>query len=223
MIAARTPSVSSTFLFDVDGTLVWYRGIGQRALERAIFEEWGTPDALAHVSFAGATDHGLLAAVADGRAPGAVWERYARHLEQDMEALADAKPLPGVNALLDRLAASGARLGLLTGNLRTGARAKLGRSGLWARFDPAISAFGDDGVQRVQIAAAARARCGACSVTVIGDSLADAVCARHIGARVLLVNTGPQARSELEQCAPDRLLEDLSATDDVCDWLLSPP
>ena len=215
--------MTRTFLFDVDGTLVWYRGVGKCALERAILEEWGLPDALAHVSFAGATDHGLIAAVSEGRPTGALWERYARHLAAGMKALPDAAPLPGVNVLVDRLAASGARLGLLTGNLRAGAQEKLGRSGLWARFDPAISAFGDDGVQRVQIAAAARARCGAGSVTVIGDAVADAVCARHIGARVLLVNTGPQARSELERCAADRLLEDLSATDAVCDWLLSRP
>ncbi len=215
--------MTRTFLFDVDGTLVFYPGIGRRALERAIFEEWGTPDALARVSFAGATDHGLVAGVAEGRPPGNVWERYVRYLEADMEALPDASPLPGVNALLDRLAASGARLGLLTGNLRAGARAKLGRPGLWARFDPSISAFGDDGMQRVQIAEAARARCGAGPLTVIGDAAADAVAARHIGARVLLVNTGPQERTELEQCAADRLVEDFSATDDVCDWLLSRP
>ncbi|MFQ5844928.1 MAG: HAD family hydrolase, partial [Planctomycetota bacterium] len=139
-----------TVLFDVDGTLVCYPSVGRRARARALAEEWGIPRALDGVLFAGATDTRLLGQVASGRPRDAVWERYLRHLRSDLAALPDPVPLPGVTALLDRLAAAGTRLGLLTGNVADGARLKLLRSGLWGRFDPSISAFAEDGEPRTE-------------------------------------------------------------------------
>jgi phosphoglycolate phosphatase-like HAD superfamily hydrolase len=124
--------------------------------------------------------------------------------------------------LLDRLQAHGARLGLLTGNMQGGARLKLGATGLLDRFDFGLSAFAEDGFDRTELAEAARRRCGEGALTVVGDTVADIECARHIDARVLAVSTGPQEHVRLERARPDRLEADLTESDAIADWLLAP-
>ena len=56
----------------------------------------------------------------------------------------------------------------------------------------------------------------------VRDSVADVACARHIGARVLCVATGLHSREELADAQPDLLLDDLTATGEIVDWLLAP-
>lgn len=211
-----------TVLFDIDGTLLLFRGVGRAAMERAIEEVWSIPAALRGYSFAGATDGGIAHRVAPGRPREALWSRYLELLEEAVSSLENPSPLPGAATLVDALRARGARLGLLTGNLRRGALLKLGAVGLTDRFDFALSAFGEDGDARNDVARAARRRCGDGPITVIGDSLADIECARAIGARILAVATGPQPRSELEPAAPDRLEPDLTAVESLASWILSP-
>jgi phosphoglycolate phosphatase-like HAD superfamily hydrolase len=49
----------------------------------------------------------------------------------------------------------------------------------------------------------------------------DIRCARHIGARVLAVATGPTPREDLEAAGPDRLVDDLADVPGLADWLLA--
>ena len=192
-------------------------------MDRAMEEIWGLARALEGISFAGATDSGVAARVAPGRDPAPMWDRYCVHLER-MLADGDApRPLPGVSALLARLEESGARIGLLSGNLRRGAELKLRASGLAHRFDWTISAFADDGIERSELAEASRARCDGAALTLVGDSVPDIFCARHIGARVLAVATGPHTAADLRSAGPDRLVPDLTATEELAAWLLAPP
>lgn len=184
-------------------------------------EVWNLPRALDGFSFAGSTDGAIAAMVAPGRPRDAMWESYLRHLRALLDEFADPAPFPGAAALLDALEGHHVRLGLLTGNLRAGAEMKLRAAGLWGRFDLAISAFAEDGDARESLAAAARARCGEVPITIVGDSLADISCARHIGARVLAVATGPQPLDLLAQANPDRLEPRLSDSAELLGWLLS--
>jgi len=193
-------------------------GLGREAMGRAIEEVWGIPDALRDVSFAGATDGSIATRVAPGRDRAAMWRRYLEILDE-LVADRSPEPLPGVLSLLDRLAARGARLGVLTGNIRAGAAIKLRCARLLDRFDFERSGFGDDGESRADVAAAARRRCGD-GITVVGDTPADVACARHIGARVLGVETGFADPGTLGAAGPDRLVADLTATDDLAAWLL---
>jgi len=210
-------------LFDIDGTLVSVGGVGRRAMGQAMEEVWGIPDPLDGIEFAGATDSGVAARIGPDLDAGRMWDRYCARLAR-MLASGDAPhPLPGVEALLDALHGSGARLGLLSGNLRRGAELKLRACGLAARFDWSISAFAEDGIERSALAEAARARCDGARITVIGDSVPDVLCARHIGARVLAVATGPHGARALRAAGPDRLVADLTATEDLAAWLLARP
>jgi phosphoglycolate phosphatase len=208
-------------LFDVDGTLLRFYPVGREAMTKAMEEVWGVRDALKDVYFGGFTDGAAAKRVAPDRDPKEMWERYLVHLRAILADRDHLAPLPGVVSLLDALEARGHRPALLTGNLRAGAEIKLGAAGLRDRFDYPRSAFAEDGDERLEIAAAARRRCGNGPLTVVGDTLADIRCARHIGARVLSVATGPETAEQLQAAAPDRCVPDLSATDDLCDWLLA--
>jgi phosphoglycolate phosphatase-like HAD superfamily hydrolase len=207
-------------LFDIDGTLLRFFPVGRDAMAKAMEEVWGIPDALKGVYFGGFTDGAAAKRVAPDRDRNPMWERYLVHLRAILDERDHLAPLPGVPALLDALEAKGQRPALLTGNIRAGAEIKLAAAGLKDRFDYTRSAFAEDGDERLEIAAAARRRCGDVPLTVVGDTLADIRCARHIGARILSVTTGPETAEQLQEAGPDRCVADLSATDDLCAWLL---
>jgi len=205
-------------LFDIDGTLVRFHGLGRRAMARAMEEVWGLRGALDGISFAGATDSGVAARVGPGLDRAAMWSRYVEHLREAAAARQDLAPLEGVVPLLDELSSRGARLGLLTGNVRPGAEIKLSKVGILDRFDFAISGFAEDGVERRDIAAVARRRCGDAPLTVVGDTVADILGARHIGARSLAVTWGFEEKETLEAAGPDRLVNALGP--ELLSWLL---
>jgi phosphoglycolate phosphatase-like HAD superfamily hydrolase len=106
----------------------------------------------------------------------------------------------------------------LTGNLREGAAIKLAAIGIRDRFDFAISGFAEDGVERTEIAAAARERCGGAPLVVVGDTMADILGARHIGARSLAVAWGFEEEAKLLAAGPDRLVSVLGP--ELLPWLL---
>jgi phosphoglycolate phosphatase len=209
-------------LFDIDGTLLNSGGAGKAAMESGLAAEFGLGRIQQGIPYSGRTDraigHDLLRV--HGIEPSPVnWQRlqsaYLRHLPSCLKRH-HGKVLPGIAALLERLRAhDGTAIGLLTGNIRAGAEAKLGFFGLFHHFQ--FGGFGDEHLERNDVArdalAAARAYCGqvACErIWVIGDTPLDIRCARAIGARVAAVATGVHSLAELEAEQPDLLLADLS-------------
>jgi phosphoglycolate phosphatase-like HAD superfamily hydrolase len=209
-------------LFDIDGTLISAGGAGKAALEAALAEAFGIDRPCERLELSGRTDtailtdlvrhHGLddTPAVRD-RLIGA----YLRHLPRCLEAKS-GRVLPGIAELLATLRGrADVAVGLLTGNVRAGARVKLGHFGLYEHF--AFGGFGDfhldrDDVAREALAEARRHLDGAVvaeRVWVIGDTPLDVRCARAIGARAVAVTTGWHSRAELADCEPDLLLDDL--------------
>ena len=91
--------------------------------------------------------------------------------------------LPGIAALLEGLRGrEDVRIGLLTGNIRAGAKAKLGHFGLYEYF--AFGGFGDDHFDRDDVArealAAVHLHCNGAAhadrIWVIGDTPLDVQC-----------------------------------------------
>ena len=125
--------------------------------------------------------------------------------------------------LLDALEArSGIILGLLTGNLEQGARAKLGAVGIdFERFR--IGAYGSDHEHRPELPAVARARTRGRlgidirgeAMVVIGDTPADLTCGRSLGASAIGVATGRYSIEELLEHHPVAAFRDFSDTDAV--------
>jgi len=216
------------FLFDIDGTLVHLRGAGRRALENAFGEVFDVPDprqVLEPIAFDGRTDQGILAEAMRraGIEPDRFAARRARleevYLQDLRDRLVGAGPdriLPGVLPLLETLVSRGAALGLLTGNLESGARVKLAPFDL-NRFFPA-GAFGSDHADRTVLAGLALQRMEAHAarsfapeeVVVIGDSIADVRCGKAHRFHTVAVTTGWTRRESLAAENPDLLLEDLT-------------
>src|SRR5262249_17665330 len=107
-------------------------------------------------------------------------------------------------------------LGLLTGNVREGARIKLNHFELFHYFR--CGGFGDEHFERDDVARdALREVQGLLSrpidlscVWVVGDTPLDVQCARASGARAVAVTTGWPSREELAAARPDLLLGNLS-------------
>lgn len=214
------------FLFDIDGTLVWAHGVGRIALTRAMSAVYGTPPVYEEYDTRGKTDPTIVydvmhaAGVPDeviaARLP-SCFEVYVRHLDALIEDGHPVQAMPGIPELVRALSARADSLvGLLTGNVEGGARAKLQPTGLLAHFR--VGAFGSDDADRRRLPAIARERARDLTghdfpyeqILIIGDTPLDVDCARACGARSVAVATGQHAYDELAGCSPDLLFRDFS-------------
>jgi len=218
-------------LFDVDGTLITSRGAGRRAMRTAFERVFGAAGGIDEYDLRGRTDtrivHDVMGAL--GWAPERVKERlddffeaYAAGLVSEIGDGRDVVTLPGVVALVERLARSTeALVGLVTGNIEEGARIKLLPTGLWPRFR--VGAYGSDHIDRRRLPSLAARRAHAlvgqpfapADVVVIGDTPHDVDCARAFGAVAVAVATGQFTRDELLAERPDHLFDDLADVDRV--------
>lgn len=216
-------------LFDIDGTVLDAAGSGRWAMTRAFEEVFAIPDADAftrQVRFDGLTDPGILREIAANASIGAdalernakpLREAFLRHLDRRLAETPDKRVLPGVVELLDRLAGvSMAHVGLLTGNIESGARAKLASVGLSGYFD--LGGFGGEAEDRAGIGRVAvnkfERKLGRpippAEVVAVGDSLEDVRAARANGFRCLAVGTGWSGHDAIRALEPDLFMEDLS-------------
>jgi phosphoglycolate phosphatase len=203
----------TVLLFDIDGTLVSTGGAGRRSMDRAFLEHSGTADVL-DFSFAGMTDPAIVrlglsraGRPADPDAIAAVLASYLRVLSEEVAAAEAFVVHLGVErALAEASAWAGYAIGLGTGNIRDGARVKLGRAGLFERF--AFGGFGCDSEDRAELLAVGADRGAAllgtpraeCRVVVIGDTPKDVAAAHAIGAEAVGVGTGPYSARDLTEC-----------------------
>jgi phosphoglycolate phosphatase-like HAD superfamily hydrolase len=210
-------------LFDIDGTLLSSGGAGKAALEAALVEDFGLEGLRGQVAYSGRTDRAIIRDLLRMHCVGESAEcrerlvaGYLRRLPECLRTH-QGKVLPGIASLLESLAArDDVAVGLLTGNLRAGARLKLGHYGLFDYFT--FGGFGDQHWERDDVAREALAavqahlngRARPERVWVIGDTPLDVQCARAIGANVAAVATGWHSLDELARARPDLLLTDLS-------------
>lgn len=219
-------------LFDIDGTLLLSDGAGRRAITRALTDVYGATGP-ADYHFDGKTDPQIvrelmrLAGLADHRIDAGmpdVFPRYVQCLHEELQAPGHRPyTLPGVPALLDALEGEPqVTLGLLTGNVRPGAEAKLAAVGLGTdRFR--VGAFGSDHEHRRELPAVALARARAdlglevqgANVIVIGDTPADLTCGHGVGARAIGVATGRFSVAALSEHDPVAVFEDFTDTESV--------
>jgi phosphoglycolate phosphatase len=225
-----TPHPVRLVLFDIDGTILRSNGAGRRAMIAALREVFGGTGPEDH-RYDGKTDPQIVREVMrlEGHHDAHIDERmdalielYLARLEHELE---DANTLvyPGVRELLDRLERrDDTILGLLTGNLREGAHAKLRAAGIEPkRFR--VGAFGSDHEHRPELPELARRRAEqelgielkGDHLVIIGDTPADMECGRGLGARAIGVATGSYAVDELLQCRPHAVFETLEDTDRV--------
>jgi len=237
-LAAEPARPRRLVLFDIDGTILWTDGAGRRAVFQALEEYFGKSGPGEH-RFDGKTDPQIVrelmrhAGVSDADIDARldeVLDRYVALLRDEL-ASADHRQhiFPGVCELLDKLEARGdVVLGLLTGNIHHGARAKLAAVGI----DPdrfVVGAFGSDHHERPELPEIARRRAeralghpvSGTDLVVIGDTPADVACGVSIGARAIGVATGRYSVEELRACDAAAVFPDLTDTDAVVRAILA--
>lgn len=216
-------------LWDLDGTLLWARGLG-RVFDEVMTTVLGAPGP--RVAKGGKTDPQIAREIllAASVAPGELDARLAAALELYRDALAaagedahaESVAQPGVPELLERLASvPGVVQTVLTGNVDHAARVKVARLGLDRWLDLEIGAFGSDdhdrlGLVPVALERAARLRGRRFTpdqVWVIGDTPNDHACARVAGVRCLLVTNGAAPADQLVDLGADLVVPDLSDTE----------
>ncbi len=219
-------------LFDIDGTLLWTDGAGRRSMEGALTEIFGHAGDTTY-RYDGKTDRQIAreqmraAGVEDALITARMDEvlhAYVQRLEQELDRDASTSRLcGGVLPLLDAVDAHAqATLGLLTGNVESGARRKLRAVGVdFERFR--IGAFGSDHEERPQLPAVAQRRAEAFfgapmpgdRMVIIGDTPADIHCGRALGVRAIGVATGRYSVDDLAAHHPAAVFETLHDTDAV--------
>jgi len=198
---SRRPTV---YLFDVDGTLIVTGGAGRRAMRRAFEEVVGHPDALEGIRLGGMTDrlilrHGLEVAghPFEEAMIEALLERYLACLDEELPRADGYRVIDGVLGALEFVEGlADVAVGLGTGNIELGARAKLRRGELDHRF--AFGGFGSDAEDRVELLRAGAERGAAIlgepleavRVVVVGDTPRDVDAAAGLGAEIVAVATG---------------------------------
>lgn len=231
MTAGNAPV--TTLLFDIDGTLLLSQRAGGRAIDTVFERVFGRPRSI-ELRLHGRTDRGILTELfaAEGRElTDADFDdfisRYLQELDQNLHRQ-PATVLPGVSQLLPWLVERPQfAVGLLTGNVRQGAKTKLRHTGLEQYFE--FGGYGDSHAHRDDVAreAAGAARnhlqqrfCPA-SVVVIGDTVHDITCGKAIGAKTLAVLTGGASEAELAAAGPDWICPDLSQGFSILQHLLA--
>ena len=171
-------------LFDIDETMIHSSGAGRKALEKALFDEFGEPIKFDGITLSGKTDPQIISEVlqahglsADGirnrsaiAAPhpshcdkpcdellDSIFEKYLPYLKQEVREASEYRLYEGVVDLLHALERrEGTFIGLLTGNIELGARIKLERFDLNRYFE--FGAFGCDSANRMDLPAFAHKR-----------------------------------------------------------------
>ncbi|HZI23048.1 MAG TPA: HAD-IA family hydrolase [Gemmatimonadales bacterium] len=200
----------TTFLFDLDGTLIDSIELILRSYRHTMRTHRGVepPDDVwmsglgtpLWVQFRHFTDD-----AAEIEAMVATYRAYNLAHHDEM-----VRPYDGVVAAVRRLQQRGGRLGLVTSKLRSGAMRGLKRAGLEDAFAVIVGA---DDVTHPKphpepvLLALERLGAPASGAVFIGDSRHDIECGRAAGVKTAAALWGPFDRSHLEDVAPDYWLE----------------
>ena len=207
-------------------------------MERALTEVFGSPGS-SEYHYGGKTDRQIVRDLMrrEGFTDDAIDAQMDQLLESYVAGLATELEsgnrtmlvLDGVLELLDALDREDrVVVGLLTGNIETGARAKLTAAGI----DPSrfrVNAFGSDHELRPELPAVAQRRASELlgvdvrgnRLVIIGDTPADIQCGEAIGARAIAVATGGYTVEQLAAYEPYALFETLADTGAVLSSIMN--
>lgn len=224
-------------LFDIDETMISSDGAGRRAIGRALMDLYGIKPEKITVSMSGKTDPQILSEIlrAADMTEEEIQERLSDMFDLYLSILKEElkkcnryimhKGIPEILEILDKH--EDVCLGLLTGNIETGARMKLDIFDL-NRYFP-IGAYGSDSANRMDLPHVANVRARdhygvefrPDQLVIIGDSIYDVMCAKGYGARCIAVNTGVTPREDLEGQSPEYLFATLEDAPEVLKAILA--
>ena len=207
----------SAVLFDIDGTLLVTGGAGAVAWQRAFRELHGIDANIEEHTHAGMTDPEIAEIVfrevigrdGDEAERAAAIACYLSHLEAAVAESGGYRVMPGIEALLPKLAEQGVLLGIVTGNIEAAAHIKLARADLNRFF--AFGGYGSDSRDRTELTRRAVERGGVVAgspldrdaTIAVGDTPRDVKAGHGAGIRVAGVATGQYGVEELREAGAD--------------------
>jgi phosphoglycolate phosphatase-like HAD superfamily hydrolase len=211
-------------MWDIDYTLLRGGGVASRAWQAAFTSVTGV--AWRHMPvFGGRTDLDICAetfathGVTDCT-PERFFARYVQEVQRTRHEFAEqGSLLPGVRAVLDRLAARPDVVQtLVTGNVPEVAAAKVAAFALSDAFDAEVGAYGTDDHARAALVRRSLERAEAkyrrrFRPVVVGDTVADVAGALANDAVAIAVATGSTSAAELAAAGAHAVLPDLSDVD----------
>jgi len=224
---------SKLLLFDIDGTML--KAPSGQVLIETIAEQLGRPIDNHHEIYLGGTDLTVVPELLERNNiqvedvdafTQIVLQDYDQRVTSALEAPGKVRLLEGTKALVEYLnELPQFALGLVTGNTKVGAYAKLTPPGLADYFK--FGAFGDDHGNRDLLPPLAVDRANQHHDTeffkentwIIGDTQKDIRCAKANGLRCLAVASGWIDADTLQQHEPDAVMHDLSNIEQVLEIL----
>lgn len=211
-------------MWDIDRTLLNGGGVAGHAWKTAFTAVTGVPWSITP-DFGGRTDLDICAEVFASHGvtdctPEQFFARYIAEIDGSRHLFAERGTLlPGVRAVLDRLAARDDVVQtLVTGNVPEVAAAKVAAFGLQDVFDAEVGGYGTDDHVRETLVRRSQERAEAKYAekfrpVVIGDTAFDVAGALANGALAVAVATGGASMADLAGAGAHVVLPDLSDTD----------
>ncbi len=215
-------------LFDIDGTLLISRGIPRQAFIKTLKNSFPHISDKTSVKFSGMTDPQIIKQILQANGDSTslshdllqkIFNEFAIELARNLTHRNPPDVLEGVVELLEIVQTiPNCYLGLVTGNIMSGARIKLVTSGLYRYFP--LGAFGSDHENRNLLPPLAVKRAQQYygkffdknDIWIIGDSIHDVRCARANELNTIALATGFTPESALLNEKPDFLLPNLKDT-----------
>ncbi len=216
-------------LFDIDGTML--KAPSGQVLLEVISDQLGQSIDNQHEVYLGGTDLTVVPELLEKNNiqvddvdafTQTVLQDYDQRVTSALEAPGKVRLLEGTQALVEHLnELPQFALGLVTGNTKVGAYAKLSPPGLADYFK--FGAFGDDHGNRDLLPPLAMQRASKLHSTtfasentwIIGDTLKDIRCAKANGLRCLAVASGWIDAQTLKDHQPDEVIDDLCDLEQV--------
>ena len=209
------------FLWDIDGTLISTQRPLKMNLHQKVLEEYGHGNIDASFETQGVTDweiiYRLLLSAQHPVDQNEIAQILARLdiLSEQIDGETIFLDKPGVVNFLKHFNSNIWTLGILTGNSKKRALAKLEQVSMTNYFNSDYIFACEISEKRIDIAHRARNYANSKNVetiVIIGDTPLDISVAREIGASVISVATGKYSKNDLRKYEPDLLIENVKVS-----------
>lgn len=211
------------FLFDIDGTLISPGPAGRNSISKAIENYTGVPPNLQIKDVAGMTDklivknalykcgiNGEIKSVIDD-----IVNEYVSLLEKSYSESDGAFVYDDSIALINKVKSKRIPIGLLTGNIKRGAKIKLDKFDLMKYFP--FGAFADDGNTRNDLPIVAKnlaqelynTKFNFENIVLVGDTPEDAIAASANGCKSIIVCRRKEWYDDIKDAGADLIVESL--------------
>jgi phosphoglycolate phosphatase len=211
------------FLFDIDGTLISPGPAARKAINQAIENFTEVPPNLQIKDVAGMTDRLIVRNALEKRGVNGDIDKivddivndYLTRFENTYSESTESFVYEDALELVKKVQEKDIPLGLLTGNVKRGAKIKLNRFDLMKHFS--FGAFGEEGATRSDLPIVARNRANEVlgksfefeDIVLVGDTPEDAIAAKVNGCKSIIVCRRKEWYNDILETGADLIVESL--------------